>query len=92
LDHQKQEGDVKVSKNLEIYEKAFCDLFKLSKVDLGESLTYQSSPLWDSVGHMELIARLESDFAVMIDMDDVIDFNSYDLGKEILKKYGIDFE
>jgi acyl carrier protein len=38
---------------------------------------------------MELIARLESDFDIMIEMDDVIDFSSYQKGKELLQKYKV---
>jgi acyl carrier protein len=41
---------------------------------------------------MELIARLESDFSVMIDMDDVIDFSSYEKGKSILSKYNVEID
>ena len=62
--------------NLEKYNQAFVELFSLKKEDLGEELIYQSVEAWDSVGHMELIARLESDFDIMVEMDDVIDFSS----------------
>ena len=53
-------------------------------------LAYQSVPAWDSVGHMGLITALEEAFDIMIDMDDIIDFSSYQKGKEILKKYNVD--
>ncbi len=53
-------------------------------------LAYQSVPAWDSVGHMGLITALEEAFDIMIDMDDIIDFSSYEKGKEILKKYNVD--
>ena len=52
-------------------------------------LTYQSVALWDSIGHMALITELEEAFNIMIETDDIIDFNSYKKGFEILKKYGI---
>jgi len=74
---------------IDIYNNAFMDLFGLKPLDLNESLTYQSINAWDSVGHMELIARLESDFDIMIEMDDVIDFSSYQKGKELLQKYKV---
>ena len=72
-----------------IYNKAFMDIFQINEDLLTAHLTYQSITPWDSVGHMELIARLESDFSIMIEMDDVIDFSSYDKGIELLKKYDI---
>ena len=48
--------------------------------------------LWDSVGHMSLIANLEEAFDIMMEMDDIIDLSSYEKGKEILSdNYGIAF-
>ena len=78
--------------NNAMYDAAFLQLFQLDNVALLTGLEYQGVPMWDSVGHMELIARLESDFNVMIDMDDVIDFSSYLKGKDILLKYKVLFE
>ena len=72
--------------NMEVYKNAFVDLFGISEP---ENLKYQEVPQWDSVGHMELVARLETDFQIMIDMDDVIDFSSFSKGIEIVKKYGV---
>ena len=67
------------------------EVFGIVESQLNSSLTYQSIDSWDSVGHMELIAKLESAFELMIEMDDVIDFNSYEFGMKILDKYGIKF-
>ena len=54
-------------------------------------MQYQSVELWDSVGHMSLVAALEDEFDIMIDTDDIIDLSSYEKGKEILVKYGVEF-
>ena len=78
--------------NLEKYNQAFIELFNLKKEDVHEKLFYQSVEAWDSVGHMELIAKLESDFDIMVEMDDVIDFSSYEKGKLILQKYKVIFD
>lgn len=76
--------------NLEKYDKAFMEVFELSKENLNEKLVYQSIQLWDSVGHMSLIAALEDTFNIMMEMDDIIDLSSYEKGKEILaEKYGV---
>ena len=55
-------------------------------------LKYQDVEAWDSVGHMGLIASLEEAFDIMMDTDDIIDFGSYEKGKEILAKaaYGVE--
>lgn len=57
-------------------------------------LEYQSIGDWDSVGHMGLIAALEDAFDIMMDTDDIIDFSSFEKGKEILSKdeYGVSFD
>ena len=76
--------------NLEKYEKAFVESFEIDKTQIGKELVYQSVPLCDSVGHMGLIAALEDEFDIMLEMDDVVNFGSYDIGKEILAKYGVE--
>ncbi|EHG20675.1 hypothetical protein HMPREF9334_01571 [Selenomonas infelix ATCC 43532] len=77
--------------NLEKYTQIFSDNLGVSKDDV-EGLTYQSISAWDSVGHMELVAAIEDAFDIMMDTDDIIDFNSFDHGKEILSKnYNITF-
>ncbi len=78
--------------NLEKYNKAFMESFEITEDQLA-GLKYQDIPAWDSVGHMGLIAALEDAFDIMMDTDDIIDFNSYEKGKEILAKenYGVEF-
>lgn len=76
--------------NLAKYNKAFTDTFSLEAEKLGPNLKYQSIPEWDSVGHMSLIAQLEEEFDIMMETDDIIEFSSYEVGKEILKKYDVE--
>jgi len=74
--------------NIDKYNQVFVDNFDLPVENL-VGLTYQSIDTWDSVGHMGMIASLEDAFEIMFEMDDIIDFSSYEIGIEILKKYGI---
>ncbi len=76
--------------NLEKYNQSFIKALSITEEKLEDSLNYQDIPEWDSVGHMSLVAELEDNFGIMMDTDDIIDFNSYKKGKEILKKYDID--
>ena len=41
---------------------------------------------------MDLIADLESAFDVQMDTKDVLDLSNYEKGKEILAKYGVNFD
>ena len=77
---------------LEKYRNCFKEAFELSGEEGIESLEYQSIQLWDSVGHMGLMALLEDSFGIMLDTDDIIDFASYLKGMEILKKYNVEIE
>ena len=75
--------------NLEKYNIAFFESFKIEEVQLAD-LEYQSIPDWDSIGHMSLVAMLEDEFDIMMDTDDIIDFSSYEKGKEIMGKYDVE--
>ena len=75
--------------NLEKYENAFTEMLDVGNDEL-TGLSYQGITNWDSVGHMSLMAALEEAFDIMLDTDDIIDFSSYEKGKEILKKYDVD--
>lgn len=78
--------------NLEKYNKAFEEALEIEEGKLSEDLEYQGIPTWDSVGHMELIAQIEDAFDIMLETDDIVDFSSYKVGKEILAKYDIVLE
>jgi len=75
--------------NLEKYNQAFMDSFEVT-ADKLEGLKYQDVPNWDSVGHMNLISTLEEAFDIMMDTDDIIDFSTYEKGKEIIGKYDVE--
>lgn len=77
--------------NTEKYLNVFTETFGVD-VEKAKGLEYQAISEWDSVGHMGLIAALEDAFDIMMDTDDIIDFNSFEKGMEILEKnYEIKF-
>ncbi len=75
--------------NLEKYNEAFKEALDLKDEQLNSELVYQSVPDWDSVGHMTLVACIEDAFDIAFETDDMIDLSSYDIGKEIVGRYGI---
>jgi len=75
--------------NIEKYNAAFIETLGVSEEEL-DALAYQKVSAWDSVGHMQLIAALEDVFDIMFDTDDIIDFSSYQKGKELIAKYDIE--
>ena len=76
--------------NKEKYNKVFIDSFSINANMLNQDFTYQCVSAWDSVGHMGMIAALEDTFGIMMETEDIIEFSSYTIGIEKLKKYGIE--
>lgn len=72
------------------YDKIFTESFSINEDDL-KGLEYNSTQAWDSVGHMALMAALESEFGIMLEMEDIVDFSSHEKGMQILTKYGVVF-
>ena len=76
--------------NKDNYDRVFIESFDLDEKKLNDKLEYNSIKSWDSIGHMQLIAELEDTFEIEFEMDDIINFSSYNKGMEILEKYGIE--
>ena len=76
--------------NKEKYSNVFIENLDVTEEQLA-NLKYQDVPTWDSVGHMGLVSELEDAFDIQFETDDIVDFNSYDKGMEILAKYGVEF-
>ena len=73
--------------NIEKYKKTFIESLSIDSKDLSENLKYNDIPEWDSIGHMALMAELESNFDITIKTEDLIEFESYIQGVDILKRY-----
>ena len=56
------------------------------------NLKYQDIATWDSVGHMALMTALEETFGIEMDIDDIIEFSSFVVGRTILAKYNVNLE
>ncbi len=72
-----------------LYDEVFRKSLMLGDDVEIRDLAYQSVEGWDSVGHMSLVAALEDAFQISFEMDDIIDFESYEVGKETLRRYGV---
>lgn len=57
-----------------------------------DDLAYNTIKEWDSVGHMALVAELESEFDVMFDTDDILGMSTVAKAREILTRYGASFD
>ena len=75
--------------NQEKYDISFTEAFSIDKKKLEKNLEYNSIDEWDSIGHMTLMSGLEDAFKISLETDDVIEFSSYKVGVDILKKYKV---
>ena len=78
--------------NIEKYNVCFTDVFSIKEDKLNEQFSNETAGNWDSIHHLSLIAKIEENFDIMLDTDDILGFTSYAYGKEILiSKYNIVF-
>ncbi len=51
------------------------------------TLVYREFPAWNSVGHMTLIAALETEFDTMLETDDILAMSDFKKAVEIMTRY-----
>ena len=76
--------------NLEKLNNIFCEVFSVEASSLGADFNNTSVEGWDSVHQLSLTSAVEDEFDIMLDAEDILEFNSYDNAKKILAKYDIE--
>jgi acyl carrier protein len=69
---------------------SFRDALELDASADVDGLEYRGIDNWDSLAHLGLVARIEDEFDVMLDTDEVIDLSSFAKATEILARHGVD--
>ena len=77
--------------NLEKYNNAFVQVFGAKTEELNDNYSKETVDEWDSVHQLSLVAEFEEAFDIMFDPEDIMDLTSYAKGKELLKKYEVEF-
>ena len=78
--------------NKEIYNNAFMDAFGVEEEALNGEFTSENVPSWDSMRKLNLLNMLEDEFNIMLNTSEMLEFSSYEKGKEILAKHNIVIE
>ena len=79
-----------MKKMLEEYNAVYREMFEDELEDIRlEDLRFGEAG-WDSVMSADLMTLFEQTFDIRISKEDKMEFNSYQKGMEILRKYGID--
>ena len=72
--------------------EAFAQTLNLPASADYDALAYASTPGWDSVAHMALVAEIEAAFDIMFSTDDVIGMSSFAIARETVARHGVAIE
>lgn len=75
--------------NIEKLKEAFVEGLEIPMEEV-EAATMESVAKWDSIGQMSLVAIIEDAFGIEFEPEEVMQFTSFEAGKEILKNHGIE--
>ena len=68
-----------MSETIEVNEQVrslMADVFQVPLLEINPDLTFGDLPQWDSLGHMELMMRLEEQFQVEVTTDTIAELTS----------------
>lgn len=75
--------------NIEKLKEAFVEGLEIP-VEEVETATMESVDKWDSIGQMSLVAIIEDAFGIEFEPDEVMQFTSFEAGKNILKNHNVE--
>ncbi len=76
--------------NLEKYNSIFTEVFGIDSSDLSNNFSKATVEQWDSVHQLNLVSLAEETFDIMLDPEDIMAFTSYELGKSIIQRQGVE--
>jgi acyl carrier protein len=65
----------------------FAEVLEVDHDMIVDSLAYSAIPQWDSVAHMAIVAAVEDEYDIMMEIDDIIDMNTFETSVSIIQKY-----
>jgi acyl carrier protein len=73
----------------EVIQGAFVSAFNLPPEQFSDALEPQDVTVWDSLGHLKLVAALQEKLGIEFEIDEIMQMESAGKIKEILGKRGI---
>lgn len=65
-------------------KRLFADIFDIAEEDYTDQLSYEDTPEWDSLGHMQMVSALTKEFGVEFDIEEVMAMETVARIKEIV--------
>ena len=78
--------------NYERYVAAFAEALEMEPEEINASLNVKDSEQWTSMSHITLMSALEDAFDILLDPDDILEFDSFQKGIELLAKHGVEIK
>lgn len=79
---------LKLKSNYDRYKEIMCDVLSLNVADVEEA-AYKKTENWFSLTHLILIDRLEREFELVFSKEEILLFQSFEMGISILTSKGV---
>jgi acyl carrier protein len=70
-------------------QQIFREAFENDRLALSDSLSPETMPAWDSLGHVKLITGCEEEFGVKFTIEETVESNSVGKLKSVLASKGV---
>ena len=75
--------------NIEKFLEMVSEVFEIDKSDIADELTPDDIEVWDSISHMDLMAKFEEEWGVTFDVEELTEMETIGLMKEALNRHGV---
>lgn len=76
--------------NKEKLDNIFAEVFSVDVKALGSDFDSKNVDTWDSIHQLSLTTAIEDEFDLLFDVEDLLEFTSYDNAIRVLVKYNIE--
>ena len=70
-------------------QSVFIQVLELPDSSDTSTLRYRETKNWDSVGHMRLVAAIETEFGIFMETEQILDLSNFEYAAQVLKSHGI---
>ena len=76
-----------MASRIERATEIFCEVMGVEASSVSDATAYSTFSQWDSLKHMEMVARIEEAFGIDLDIEDVIAMETLGRVKEVVARY-----
>lgn len=76
--------------NLEKFLEYVSEVFEIDQSEISDELTPDDIEVWDSISHMDLMAKFEEEWGVTFDVEELTEMETIGLIKKALVRHGVE--